>query len=109
MPLSRERIPIAAPIESRGSSWLTQPHWIQKFQAFVRSKPADHLNTEDVKGFLTDLAVRQNVAGAAQKSGIQRPGLPYRHVLSASLGRSMGCSASQEAPIRAGGAFARGG
>ena len=41
-------------------------YWIGKFQAFVRSKPPDHLNTEDVKGFLTDLAVRQNVAGATQ-------------------------------------------
>ena len=30
----------------------------REVQAFVRSKPPDHLNTEDVKGFLTDLAVR---------------------------------------------------
>jgi Phage integrase, N-terminal SAM-like domain len=72
MPPSREHIPVAAPIEGRGSSWLTQyeemkgavrmgnysdktlgahRYWIGKFQAFVRSKPPDHLNTEDVKGF----------------------------------------------------------
>jgi Phage integrase, N-terminal SAM-like domain len=35
---------------------------IGKFEAFVRSKPPDHLDTEDVKGFPIDVAVRQNVS-----------------------------------------------
>jgi hypothetical protein len=86
MPLSRERIPVAAPTQGRGSSWPTQYeemkgavrmrnyldktleaylYRIGKFQAFCAEQAPDHLNTEDVKRFLTDLAVRQNVAGAA--------------------------------------------
>ena len=40
--------------------------WVQRFQAFARSKPPGELDDEDVKGFLTDLAVRQEVAGSAQ-------------------------------------------
>ena len=35
---------------------------IGKFEAVVRSKPPDHLDTEDVKGFPIDVAVRQNVS-----------------------------------------------
>ena len=50
-------------------------YWIVKFQAFVRSEPPDHLNTKDVKGFLTDLAVRQNVAGATQNQAFNA--LPF--------------------------------
>jgi len=40
--------------------------WVSKFQTFVRSKPAEELNVEDVKAFLTDLAVRHGVAGSTQ-------------------------------------------
>ena len=105
MPLRRERIPVAAPIKARGSSWLTQyegavrtrnysdktleayRYWIGKLQAFVRSKPPDHLNTEDIKGFLTDLAVRQNVAGATQNQAFNTLLFFYRHVLRREFGK----------------------
>ncbi len=40
--------------------------WMRKFQSFVRSKPADELDGEDAKAFLTDLAVRQGVAASTQ-------------------------------------------
>ena len=91
MPLRRDRIPVAAPIKARGSSWLTQYEEMKgavrtrNYRGLppigsgsskpLRSEPPDHLNTEDVKGFLTDLTARQNVASATQKSGIQRPSL----------------------------------
>ena len=62
-------------------------YWIVKFQAFVRSKPPDHLNTEDVKGFLTDLAVRQNVAGTTQNQAFNALLFFYRHVLRREFGK----------------------
>ena len=40
--------------------------WMRKFQSFVRSKPADELDGEDAKAFLTDLAIRQGVAASTQ-------------------------------------------
>ena len=62
-------------------------YWLGKFQAFVRSKPPDHLNTEDFKGFLTDLAVRQNVAGATQNQAFNALLFFYRHVLRREFGK----------------------
>ena len=119
MPLSCERIPVAAPIKGRGSSWLAQYeemkgavrmrnysdktleaycYWIGKFQAFVRSKPPDHLNTEDVKGFLTDLAVRQNVAGATQNQAFNALLFFYRHVLRCEFGKIDGVVRAKRRP-----------
>ncbi len=43
--------------------------WLERFQTFTRSKPPGALDGEDAKGFLTDLAVRHNVAGSTQPSG----------------------------------------
>jgi hypothetical protein len=40
--------------------------WVRKFQGFVRSKPTGDLNGDDVKAFLTDLAVRERVAASTQ-------------------------------------------
>lgn len=119
MPLSRERIPVGAPIEGRGSSWLTQyeemkaalrmrnysdktleayRYRIRKFQAFVRSKPPEHLNTEDVKGFLTDLAVRRNVAGATQNQAFNALLFFYRHVLLREFGKIDGVVRAKRRP-----------
>ena len=64
----------------------------------MRSKPPDHLNTEDVKGFLTDLTVRQNVAGATQNQAFNALLFFYRHVCAASLGRSMGLCGPKRRP-----------
>jgi hypothetical protein len=40
--------------------------WIRRFQSFSVGRPAGDLNSEDVKGFLTDLAVSHSVAGSTQ-------------------------------------------
>ena len=49
-----------------GKTFTAYRLWVQKFQAFVRSKPTGELDGEDTKRFLTDLAVRQGVAGSTQ-------------------------------------------
>jgi site-specific recombinase XerD len=40
--------------------------WVGKFQAFVRSRPTAELGTQEVRGFLTELAVRHGVAASTQ-------------------------------------------
>ncbi len=42
-------------------------HWVSRFQAFMRSKAAEDLGAEDVKAFLTDLAVAQGVWRARRR------------------------------------------
>lgn len=70
----------------------------REVQAFVRSKPPDHLNTEDVKGFLTDLAVRQNVAGATQNQAFDALLFFYRHVLRREFGKIDGVVRAKRRP-----------
>jgi site-specific recombinase XerD len=40
--------------------------WMAKFQSFVRSRPPADLGAEEVRGFLSDLAVRHRVAASTQ-------------------------------------------
>ena len=40
--------------------------WLVKFQAFVRSRPTAELGGQEVRGFLSDLAVRHGVAASTQ-------------------------------------------
>ena len=40
--------------------------WVAKFQSFVRSRPTADLGAQEVRGFLSDLAVRQHVAASTQ-------------------------------------------
>jgi hypothetical protein len=40
----------------------TYRFWVVKFQAFVHSRPTADLGTQEVRGFLSELAVRHRVA-----------------------------------------------
>ena len=44
--------------------------WVGKFQAFVRSRPTPELGTQEVRGFLTELAVRHGVAASTQNQAL---------------------------------------
>ncbi|MFP3870485.1 MAG: site-specific integrase [Syntrophobacteria bacterium] len=59
----------------------TYMHWTRRFQAYTRSKPPDQLTTEDVKGFLTELAVKRNVAASTQNQAFNALLFFFRHVL----------------------------
>lgn len=60
--------------------------WVRKFQAFVASQPPEELSTDDVKAFLTDLAVNQGVASSTQNQAFNALLFFFRH----SLGREFG-------------------
>ena len=60
--------------------------WIIKFQSFVRSRPAPELGTQEVRGFLSDLAVRYRVAASTQNQAFNALLFFYRHVLRREFG-----------------------
>jgi len=60
---------------------------VQKFQAFVRSKPAGEVDGEDTKRFLTDVAVKKGVAGSTQNQAFNALLFFYRHVLGREFGK----------------------
>ena len=65
----------------------TYRHWVVKFQAFVHSKAAADLGTEDVKDFLTDLAVRHGVAASTQNQAFNALLFFFRKVLGKEFGQ----------------------
>ena len=64
-----------------GKTFAAYRLWVRKFQGFVRSKPPGDLGGEDVRGFLTDLAVREGVAASTQNQAFNALLFFYRHVL----------------------------
>jgi len=61
--------------------------WVAKFQAFVRSRPTAELGGQEVRAFLSDLAVRHGVAGSTQNQAFNALLFFYRHVLGREFGK----------------------
>lgn len=59
--------------------------WVRKFQAFTKSKPPKGLSVEDVKAFLSDLAVSQGVSASTQNQAFNGLLFFFRHVLNKEL------------------------
>jgi len=59
----------------------TYRSWIRKFQAFTLSKPPERLDMDDVKNFLTSLAVEKKVAASTQNQAFNALLILFRHVL----------------------------
>jgi hypothetical protein len=55
--------------------------WVQKFQTFTQSKTPALLSTDNVKEFLTSLAVKSKVSSTTQNQAFNSLLFFYRHVL----------------------------
>jgi len=55
--------------------------WIRQFQIFTKSKPPELLCMEDVKSFLSSLAVEKKVAASTQNQAFNALLFLFRHVL----------------------------
>jgi len=93
-PSTPNRLPYvatAAPHCARGSesprTLEAYRFWIARFQAFVRSRPTADLGTQEVRGFLSDLAVREHVAASTQNQAFNALLFFYRHVLHRGFGQ----------------------
>jgi site-specific recombinase XerD len=72
--------------------------WIQKFQAFKRSKGTELLSSNDVKGFLTFLAVKRRVSATTQNQAFNSLLFFYRHVLHKEFGKIDGVVRAKRKP-----------
>jgi len=72
--------------------------WVRKFQTFTRSKPAGLLSADDVKQFLTSLAVKYNVASSTQNQAFNALLFFFRHVLQKEFGKVEGVVRAKRKP-----------
>lgn len=70
-----------------GKTLATYRMWVRKFQGFVGSKAPRELGPEDVKLFLTDLAVGRGVAASTQNQAFNALLFFFRHVLGREFGK----------------------
>ena len=72
--------------------------WTRKFQAFVHSKSPEMLSTDDVKAYLTYLAVKRNVSASTQNQAFNSLLFFYRHVLKREFGKIDGVVRAKRKP-----------
>ena len=64
--------------------------WTRKFQTFVKSKDPQLVSLEDVRGFLSFLAVERHVAASSQNQAFNALLFLFRHVLEKEFGKVEG-------------------
>ncbi len=72
--------------------------WVNKFQSFTRSKAPELLSVDDVKQFLTDLAVKRKVAASTQNQAFNALLFFFRHVLKKEFGKVDGVVRAKRKP-----------
>jgi len=72
--------------------------WVAAFQRFVKSKPLDQLSSDDVKQFLTHLAVDQHCSASAQNQAFNGLLFFFRHVLNKEFGKIDGVVRAKRKP-----------
>lgn len=65
-------------------------NWVRKFQQFLKGKSPEMLDVEDVKAFLTFLAVEQKVSASSQNQAFNALLFFFRHVLGKEFGKVEG-------------------
>ena len=68
----------------------TYAKWSRQFQRFLKNKPPQELITEDVKDYLTFLAVKCNVAASTQNQAFNSLLFLFRHALKRDFGELRG-------------------
>lgn len=72
--------------------------WAQKLRYFTAEKPPEQLTPEDVKKFLTSLAVEQKVSASAQNQAFNGLLFFFRHVLGKEFGKIDGVVRAKRKP-----------
>lgn len=80
------------------STLKTYTGWARKFQAFTKSKDPVLLTIDDVKAFLTWLAVEKHVAAASQNQAFNALLFMFRHVLDKEFGKIDGIVRAKRKP-----------
>ncbi len=80
---------LAAEIKTRHYSRKTlkaYADWSRKFQIYLKNKPPDALSADDVKAYLTYLAVRSKVSASTQNQAFNALLFLFRHILKKDFG-----------------------
>ena len=72
--------------------------WLKHFQTFTHSKTLAELSTEDVKAFLTFLAVKRRVSATTQNQAFNSLLFFYRHILRKEFGKVEGVVRAKRKP-----------
>jgi len=76
----------------------TYSGWIHQFQAFSGNRPPRELNTEDVKQFLTFIAVKRKLAANSQKQAMNAVLFMFRHITKREFGDIRGAARAKSRP-----------
>lgn len=76
----------------------TYSSWVRKFQAFTRSKDPSLLQVDDVKHFLTWLAVEEKVSASSQNQAFNALLFVFRHILGREFGKVDGVVRAKRKP-----------
>ncbi|MBU1055992.1 MAG: phage integrase N-terminal SAM-like domain-containing protein, partial [Proteobacteria bacterium] len=76
----------------------TYKGWVRKFQTFTKSKNPELLSADDVKEFLTSLAVKRKVASSTQNQAFNSLLFFYRHILKKEFGKIDGVVRAKRKP-----------
>jgi integron integrase len=81
-----------------GKTHKSYAAWTWKFQQFTQSKDPDLLDADDVKQFLTFLAVKQKVSASSQNLAFNSLLFVYRHILGREFGKIDGVVRAKKRP-----------
>jgi site-specific recombinase XerD len=72
--------------------------WLRHFQTFTRSQDPNLLSSDQVKGFLTFLAVTRKVSASTQNQAFSALLFFYRHILNQEFGKIEGVVRAKRRP-----------
>jgi integrase len=81
-----------------GKTLKSYTSWARKLQGFVRNKPPVELTIEEVKSFLTFLAVERRVSASSQNQAFNALLFIFRHVLGKEFGEVEGVVRAKKRP-----------
>lgn len=79
-------------------TWQAYRYWLQQFQIFTKSKDSRLLSMDDVKGFLSHLAVNKQVAASSQNQAFNALLFLFKNVLQKEFGKVEGVVRAKRRP-----------
>ncbi|MDP2204284.1 MAG: integron integrase [Methylicorpusculum sp.] len=79
-------------------TWQAYRYWLQQFQTFTKSKDTGLLGMDDVKGFLSHLAVNKQVAASSQNQAFNALLFLFKNVLQKEFGKVEGVVRAKRRP-----------
>lgn len=79
-------------------TWQAYRYWLQQFQTFTKSKNATLLDMDDVKGFLSHLAMHKQVAASSQYQAFNALLFLIKKVLQKEFGKVEGVVRAKRRP-----------